>query len=99
MTGTGVQRYKDGNTYIGKFLDDKLNGFGKYVWTDGGYFIEIGKKTKEKMGMVIILKMEVFTMLNGKKKKRGVLQKEYIIIQMEMLKKGEETQKIKNGLI
>ena len=31
--------YKDGSIYIGDFINDKANGYGKYIFEDGEYYI------------------------------------------------------------
>ena len=36
--GEGKYTYADGSTYEGQWLDNKINGFGSYLWADGRKF-------------------------------------------------------------
>ena len=38
MNGEGELTWPDGRKYIGKFTDDKKDGYGEYYWQNGAYY-------------------------------------------------------------
>jgi len=39
MDGNGEFIFKDGRKYIGEWKDDKRDGLGVYLWTDGSTYM------------------------------------------------------------
>lgn len=35
MHGKGILTFADGRKYIGDFEEDKMHGFGQFLWPDG----------------------------------------------------------------
>ena len=38
MHGEGIYKWPDGRKYIGRYYEDKKDGFGIYEWIDGRRF-------------------------------------------------------------